>query len=150
VNDWIGRQLEARHHQPFLSYVFLDMPSSHAYLQQVVTAMKDHALLAVFVPSITQIGECVREIKINSLPLRMDKVLELGDGISNGRPWDVRLAYKRANDATDEPSPVLDKAMKTKHAVWSWILKMRFPLRLTGRTMMEPCHPRDQAPGSMY
>jgi hypothetical protein len=105
VNDWIGRQLEARHHQPFLSYVFLDMPSSHAYLQQVVNAMKDHALLAVFVPSITQIGECVREIKINSLPLRMDKVLELGDGISNGRPWDVRLAFKRANDATDEPSP---------------------------------------------
>jgi len=105
VNDWIGGQLESRDQQPFLSYVFLDMPSSHAYLQRVVTAMKDHALLAVFVPSITQIGECVREIKISSLPLRMEKVLELGDGISNGRPWDVRLAFKRAKDAVYEPSP---------------------------------------------
>jgi hypothetical protein len=106
VNDWIDGQLEMRDHQPFLSYVFLDMPSSDAYLQRVVTAMKDGALLAVFVPSITQIGECVREIKVNALPLRMEKVLELGDGISNGRLWDVRLAFKKAKDAADESSPL--------------------------------------------
>jgi hypothetical protein len=104
VNDWIGGQLETRDHQPFLSYVFLDMPNSHAHLQRVVSAMKDHALIAVFVPSITQIGECVREIKMNFLPLRMEKVLELGDGISNGRLWDVRLAFKKARDAIDESS----------------------------------------------
>lgn len=104
VNDWIHDQLEVRIHEPFLSYIVLDMPSSHKYLHRVVTAMKDSALIAVFVPSITQIGDCVREIKANALPLNMEKALELGDGISNGRLWDVRLALKRAKDPVDESS----------------------------------------------
>lgn len=104
VNDWIDRQLEERDHDPFLSYVFLDMPSCHRYMGKIATAMKDNALIAVFAPSITQIAECVREVKANGLPLRMEKALELGDGISNGRLWDIRLAFKKANDPIDEPS----------------------------------------------
>jgi tRNA methyltransferase complex GCD14 subunit len=105
VNDWVDRQLEQRKHEPFLSYVFLDMPSSHRYIQKVATALKEDALIAVFVPSVTQIGDCVREIKAHALPLRMEKVVELGEGISNGRLWDVRLAFKRARDPIDEPKP---------------------------------------------
>jgi tRNA methyltransferase complex GCD14 subunit len=102
VSDWIDRQLKERDHESFLSYVFLDMPSCHRYLGKIATAMKEDALIAVFVPSITQIAECVRDVKAKGLLLRMEKVLELGDGISNGRLWDVRLAFKKANDPIDE------------------------------------------------
>lgn len=104
VDDWIEKQLESREQEPFLNYVFLDMPGSERYLRRAVTAMKDNAMIAVFVPSITQIGDCVREINLQGLPLRMEKTLELGDGISNGRLWDVRLAFKKAKDAMDEQS----------------------------------------------
>lgn len=104
VNDWIDGQLKQRDHESFLRYVFLDMPSSHRYLPNVMNAMKEDALIAIFVPSITQIGDCIREIKAHSLPLRMEKTLELGDGISNGRLWDVRLAFKRAKNPIDESS----------------------------------------------
>ena len=102
VNEWIDRQLEGRDHEPFLSYVFLDMPSCHRYMGKIASAMKKDALVAVFAPSITQIAECVREVKANELPLRMEKALELGDGISNGRLWDVRLTAQKANDPIDE------------------------------------------------
>jgi hypothetical protein len=98
VNEWVDEQLEQRNREAFLSYVFLDMPSSHRYLAKTTNAMKENALIAIFVPSITQIGDCVWEIKANGLPLRMEKALELGDGISNGRLWDVRLAFKKAKD----------------------------------------------------
>lgn len=104
VNDWIDRQLDQRKLEPFLSYVFLDMPSSHRYLQKVVNAMKEDALIAVFVPSITQIVHCVQEINSSALPLRMEKTLELGEGISNGRMWNVRLASKRARDPIEDSS----------------------------------------------
>lgn len=104
VNDWVDQQLAQRSHATFLSYVFLDMPSCHRYLEKVATSMKEDALLAVFVPSITQIGDCVQQIKAKAIPLKMEKALELGDGISNGRLWDVRLARRRAKDPVDKPS----------------------------------------------
>jgi hypothetical protein len=102
VKDWIDSQLEQRNNTSFLNYVFLDMPSSHRYLRAATNAMRENALIAIFVPSITQIGECIREIKANALPLRMEKALELGEGISNGRLWDVRLAFKRAKDPVEQ------------------------------------------------
>ncbi len=109
VNDWIDRQLDQRKLEPFLSYVFLDMPGCHRYLQKVVTAMKENALIAVFVPSITQIVNCVQEINASALPLRMEKTLELGEGISNGRMWNVKLASKRARDPTEHSGTALSR-----------------------------------------
>lgn len=52
-------------------------------------------MLVVFVPSVTQIGDCVRIIRDRGLRLQMEKVVELGEGVSNGRVWDVRLATRR-------------------------------------------------------
>lgn len=102
IVDWIDEQLERRQNVPFLSYVVLDMPGCHRYLKKVASATKEDALIAVFVPSVTQISDCIREISATGLPLRMEKTLELGEGISNGRQWDVRLAVKRARDYIDE------------------------------------------------
>jgi len=92
VASWVASQ--RRKH--FLSYVMLDMPGVHQVIENVVQAMKDDAVLMIFVPSITQIGDCVRIIKDKNLPLEMLKVTELGEGLSNGRLWDVRLVQKRS------------------------------------------------------
>ena len=81
--------------EPFLSYAVLDMPGSHLQVEHVASLMKGGALLVVFVPSVTQIGDCVRTIQDKDLRLQMERVVELGEGVSNGRIWDVRLAGKR-------------------------------------------------------
>ena len=125
VGDWITAELEARRHasslfrshtdaEPFLSYVILDMPACHLQIETVALAMKDGALLVVFVPSVTQIGDCVRTIHDKGLPLHVEKVLELGEGISNGRVWDVRLARKRAraNDSSQKKSPAASDGLQ--------------------------------------
>lgn len=104
VDDWLQQQQANRIQQRFLSYVFLDMPSCHLSMRAVTQAMKNEALIAVFVPSITQIGDCIQEIRSSALPLVMEKVLELGNGISNGRYWDVRLAHKKAHDPAETRS----------------------------------------------
>jgi tRNA A58 N-methylase Trm61 len=95
VSD-VASWADSRQRKKFLSYVILDMPGVHGVIENVVPAMKDDAVLMIFVPSITQIGDCVRIIKDRNLPLEMMKVTELGEGLSNGRLWDVRLVQKRA------------------------------------------------------
>ena len=92
VASWVATQRK----KEFLSYAVLDMPGVHLELEHVIPAMKDNAVLMTFVPSITQIGDCVRVIKDRNLPLEMIKVTELGEGLSNGRLWDVRLVQKRS------------------------------------------------------
>jgi tRNA methyltransferase complex GCD14 subunit len=99
VGDWVASQLSTRSKEEiengFLQHVILDMPAVHKQIPVVVSAMKDDGLLIVFVPSVTQIGDCVRNIENGKLPLVMDRVVELGEGISNGRIWDVRLVNLR-------------------------------------------------------
>ena len=92
VASWVASQQR----KEFLSYTVLDMPGVHRELEHVIPAMKDDAVLMSFVPSITQIGDCVRTIKEKNLSLEMIKVTELGEGLSNGRLWDVRLVQKRS------------------------------------------------------
>lgn len=58
--------------------------------------MHDGAKALIFVPSITQVTECVKMIKGDrDLRLNVDTVVELGEGISNGRTWDVRAVTPR-------------------------------------------------------
>jgi tRNA A58 N-methylase Trm61 len=112
VKTWVQEQLEQRRGRnwsfskaepEFLDHVLLDMPGVHTQLKHVHAAMREGAKLVVFVPSITQIGECARVVQEGSLPLTMDKVVELGEGISNGRRWDVRMVMPRKrSDAAAE------------------------------------------------
>lgn len=82
--------------QPFLSHAILDMPSAEKRIPHVAPVLRRDGLLAVFVPSITQIGECVQLIQRERLPFVMERVVELGMGLSSGRLWDVRLAVKKS------------------------------------------------------
>lgn len=107
VEAWIAQQKQLRLKagqvsadgstvEPFVSHVILDMPSSNLRIPHVAPIMKRDGLLVVFMPSITQIGECMQMIKDQNLPLVQEKVLELGNGISGGRLWDVRFATKKS------------------------------------------------------
>lgn len=96
VEDWITDQTRQRNDKKFLSYAILDMPSAHQRIPHVAPVLKRDGVLVVFMPSITQIGECVQLIAREKLPFVMDKVVELGTGLSSGRMWDVRLAVKKS------------------------------------------------------
>jgi hypothetical protein len=81
--------------KPFLSYALLDMPSVHLRIPLVAPVLKPNGLLAVFAPSITQIGECLKIVREQQVPFVLDRAVELGTGISSGRLWDVRFAKPR-------------------------------------------------------
>lgn len=101
---------------PFLSYAILDMPSAHQRIPHVAPILRPNGLLAVFMPSITQIGECVQLIREQRLPFILERAVELGTGLSSGRLWDVRMAVKKSkadpsswvnesSTANESPSP---------------------------------------------
>jgi tRNA A58 N-methylase Trm61 len=95
VSDWITGEMAARKTtQPFLSHIFLDLPSANLHLPNVAPALHVDGLLAVFNPSITQIVECVDAVREQRLPLILDQVVELGAG--SVRQWDIRSVVPRA------------------------------------------------------
>lgn len=105
AEDWIAEQTQRRAKSgifssdktaPFLSYAILDMPSAHLRIPHVAPILKRDAILAVFMPSVTQIGECVDLIRRQKLPFVLERAVELGSGISSGRLWDVRFAVKKS------------------------------------------------------
>ncbi|THC99078.1 hypothetical protein EYZ11_001474 [Aspergillus tanneri] len=109
VENWIADQIQrrtpkpllpltltSRTVEPFLTHAILDMPAANQRIPHVAPILKKDGILAVFMPSITQIGECVDLIRRQDLPFVMDKVVELGPGLSSGRQWDVRFAVKKS------------------------------------------------------
>ncbi|KAH8697744.1 adenine-N(1)--methyltransferase [Talaromyces proteolyticus] len=82
--------------EPFLSYAILDMPSAHQRIPHVAPVLRRGGNLVVFMPSITQIGDCVQLIGKERLPFVLEKVVELGVGLTSGRMWDVRMAVKKS------------------------------------------------------
>ena len=104
VENWIQEQIRRRSRRlpsgtvdPFLNYALLDMPSAHLRIPLVAPILKTDGILAVFMPNITQIGDCVSVIREERLPLTLDKAVELGTGISSGRLWDLRMVTPRPN-----------------------------------------------------
>lgn len=110
VEDWVAAQVSRRRKMlkktvdPFLTHVILDMPSSQLQIENVAPVIRPDGSLVVFCPSVTQIGDCVRLIKEKKLPFFLDRVVELGTGISSGRLWDVRLATRRSSTANSRSS----------------------------------------------
>lgn len=103
VSAWIDQQLIQRglhshgiKDKAFLSHVILDLPGSQSHLEKAASVLHVNGTLIVFNPSITQIIACVKEIKLNMLPLELDRVLEVDQGMVGGREWDVRAMKPRA------------------------------------------------------
>ena len=109
VEEWAQQQIAKR--GPFLSHATLDLPDVHEVITAVSEALLFDGKLSVFTPSITQIAECQRVIIEKNLPLHLVKVVELGEGISTGRVWDLRFVTPRMRekaqaDLNDSSSPV--------------------------------------------
>ncbi|KAJ9643459.1 hypothetical protein H2201_008047 [Coniosporium apollinis] len=105
VSEWLESQLSSRaagstaeQGMPFLSHVFLDLPSAEEKLKLVAKAVRVDGVLAVFNPSITQIGECVTRIKELKLPFQLEQVVELGPP----RLWDLRVVRPRSVERLDK------------------------------------------------
>lgn len=92
MKEWITEHLAQNGATPFLDIAVLDMPGVESYISSTIPAIKEGGSLLVFVPQITQIATCVQEIVTKDLGLKLEKVVELGDGVSTGRMWDVRMA----------------------------------------------------------
>lgn len=101
-----------RDRKSFLSYVFLDLPDVHERLRECFEAMHDGAKVLIFVPSITQAADCVKMIRHDrAMRLNVETVVELGEGISNGRQWDVRaVTLRNANGSTSGSAPIVKKS----------------------------------------
>lgn len=115
VKDTITQQKQQE--QAFLSYAILDMPSAHHRIPLVAPILKRNGLLVVFMPSITQIGDCLELIRRQGLPFVQERVVELGAGLTGGRLWDVRFAVKksRADPASwsSSSAPVSEEETET-------------------------------------
>ncbi|KAF2501067.1 S-adenosyl-L-methionine-dependent methyltransferase [Lophium mytilinum] len=96
VSAWVASEMKARNTtEPFLSHIFLDLPSADSHLANVAPALHVDGILAVFNPSITQIAECVEIIRTQKLPYVLDQVVELG-ATATMRQWDVRSVRPRS------------------------------------------------------
>jgi tRNA (adenine57-N1/adenine58-N1)-methyltransferase catalytic subunit len=116
VDDWLASRLPAadgpsnESKRPFLTHAILDLPSTEDYLEATCNAMRDGAILVVFTPSITQVGDCLRKIRQLGLPLGLRETVELGEGISTGRQWDLRLVRpRRKTDDKLSTPPIPDQ-----------------------------------------
>lgn len=76
------------------------MPSPHDHLSALADALLPDGVLGVFCPSVTQIGECLKAVRVAGLPLGKDMVVEfpphselVGAGL---RTWNVKYAVVRA------------------------------------------------------
>lgn len=81
----------------FLSGAFLDLPSPQDHLETIAQNLATESPLVVFVPSITQLWDCLSCIKTVGIPLSMTRVLELmpGSGGAGMREWDLRRTIIR-------------------------------------------------------
>lgn len=117
VSAWIDKQMVLRGKnnpemidKAFLSHIILDLPATHHHLEKAASALHVDGRLLVFCPSIIQITTCIKEVKNKQLPLGLDQVLEVGEGIAGGREWDVRAVQPKARLREEQE-------MKTVNAV---------------------------------
>ena len=107
LDTWIDQQVILRGlqskpsaEQPFLSHAILDLPGSDKYVKKVASILHPNGTLVVFNPSITQIVDCVEVVRRMKVPLILDRVIELGAGMTGGRTWDVRSVKPRASSGS--------------------------------------------------
>ncbi|KAI9881687.1 MAG: hypothetical protein M1823_006602, partial [Watsoniomyces obsoletus] len=112
VGTWTREQFETR--GSFLSYASLDLPDVHEELAAVAQTLLPDAKLSVFAPSISQIAECQLRVQTNNLPIYLEKVIELGEGISTGRIWDLRYVTPRARGKA--PTEAAEASDADEHA----------------------------------
>lgn len=129
VEEYLSGRLSESGQQPFLEHAILDLPGTQGYLDIVAKALKPGGSLLVFCPSVTQIIECIKDVKENKLPLFMEKTVEMGGAIGvGGREWDVRPVKPRAL----QKSEVLEAGLETADKGWEMICRPKVGVRIAG------------------
>lgn len=107
VSEWLENKLVEYSGQPFLSHAILDLPNANSELAAVAKALRVDGTLVVFNPSITQITQCAIKVKEDSIPLELERVVELPtNGEAGGREWDVRAVRPKATSKPVEEESV--------------------------------------------
>ena len=111
---WIDDQLTIRNlgtevDQTFLSHIFIDHADAHLQLERAAAVLRLGGSLTIFTPSISQMMDTVDWIRRQSIPLHLERVLELGTNLSSGKEWDVRSvrprSWKSSNQLDQGPVP---------------------------------------------
>jgi hypothetical protein len=124
--------------EPFLNHAILDMPGSHAEMEKVAPSLLPGGKLVLFTPSITQLIDAQRTVREQDLPLYLEKVIELGGGISTGREWSLKFVQSRASmrlvqqevstDSNEEGATDVvgrEGAMEVKGGKEDWVVSCR-------------------------
>lgn len=80
------------------NHIILDLPDSYREMALAASRLKVDGCLLLWVPSITQLLTAVQLVRNEGLPLFLDRVVEVGQGMSGGRLWDVRSTRIRQFD----------------------------------------------------
>ena len=95
-------QAQTRAESQSYNHIILDLPSPQDNFALASKVLRVGGSLLVWVPSITQVIDAVKLVKQQNLPLWLDQVVEMGQGYTSGRRWDVRLARIRSVDRERE------------------------------------------------
>jgi tRNA (adenine57-N1/adenine58-N1)-methyltransferase len=96
INEYLSGRLSHTDGAPMFDHAILDLPNTHHYLAIVGQALKANGSLVTWCPSITQINSCVTMVREETMPFVLEKVIEVGQGLSGGREWDVKMVRPRA------------------------------------------------------
>ena len=130
VSEWIDQQISIREQERknlqdkmFLSHIILDLPSSHNHIEKAAAALHTNGDLLVFNPNVTQINACVRLVKQKMLPIRLDRILELGPAVTGGREWDIRMVKPRVLVKEENEKKINDAATIADKISWEGLLE---------------------------
>ncbi|KAF3921949.1 hypothetical protein ABW20_dc0102709 [Dactylellina cionopaga] len=109
---------------PFLSACVLDMPDIRPVLPLLQRALHRGAIVGYWAPSVTQIADVIRYLKMHKSPFYVEKVLEFVSGNSGAgaKAWDVRMAKvksrdnERAANVVNQPTRLADRLQEMKRA----------------------------------
>ena len=141
IPEYLSARLATSNGSPIFAHAILDLPRTHQYLDIVSQALKPDGVLITWNPSLTQIIQCVNEVRQQRLPLFLESVLEVGRGAGvGGREWDVRAvlprdiekkrkeAEARVQESTDGESSM----EKPSDEGWEMICRPRVGVRVEG------------------
>lgn len=94
--DFFSRS-EHKGKEEWLDHAILDHPSSHTSMSIVAPHLHLGGKMILFTPSITQIIDAHRVVREKGLPLYLERVIELGGGMSGGRDWALKFVQSRAS-----------------------------------------------------
>jgi len=147
IPEYLSGRLAASKGSPFFSHAILDLPRTHHYLDIVSQSLRPDGVLITWNPSLTQIIQCVHEVRKQRLPLFLESVLEVGRGAGvGGREWDVRAVLPRdvekkrkeaevkaqAHESTDGESDGEGSVEAPSDEGWEMICRPRVGVRVEG------------------